>query len=295
MIAQGLATKTYTPEEGFAYCRALALSHYENFTVASWFLPRWARPHMYAVYAYCRGVDDLGDEASGSRMAQLDQWEAELHRCYQGRPSHPAFVALQETIRRFDIPPEPFIKLVEANRMDQRIQRYPTYDDLLHYCRHSANPVGHLVLYLFGYRDEERQRLADATCTALQLANFWQDARRDWEKGRVYIPLEDMRRFGYSEEELARGEHNRAFRDLMAFQVARARQLFAQGLPLIDRVDGRLRLDLRLFSLGGLAILDAIEAGDYDMLHRRPALSRAKKAWLVARGLLPPPIRVRGL
>jgi squalene synthase HpnC len=294
VIAQGLA-KTYMPEEAFAYCRSLAHSHYENFTVVSWFLPRWARPHMYAIYAYCRGVDDLGDEAGGDRLAQLTEWEAELERCYQGRPSHPAFVALQETVRRFDIPPEPFLRLIEANRMDQRIQRHPTYEDLLHYCRHSANPVGNLVLYLFGYRDEERQRLADATCTALQLANFWQDVWRDWEEGRVYIPLEDMERFGYSEEELARREYNQAFRALMAFQVARARQLFAQGLKLVDKVDGRLRLDLRLFTLGGLAVLDAIEAQDYDVLHRRPALSRARKARLVARGLLPLPIRVRGV
>jgi len=155
--------------------------------------------------------------------------------------------------------------------------------------------VGHLVLYLFGYRDEERQRLADATCTALQLANFWQDVWRDWQMGRIYIPLEDMERFGYGEEALAQRQCNESFRRLMAFEVELARHLFAQGLGLIDRVDGRLRLDLKLFSLGGLAVLDAIEAISYDVLHRRPTLSKAKKAWLVARGLLPLPISVKGV
>lgn len=293
MLAEGLI-RTYTPEEAFAYCRALALRHYENFTVASWLLPPWARPHLYTLYAYCRGVDDLGDEAAGDRLALLDEWEGELGRCYQGRARHPVFVALQETVRRFDIPPEPFLRLIEANRMDQGFTRYPTYGDLLHYCQHSANPVGHLVLYVFGYRDRERQRLAGATCTALQLANFWQDVWPDWKRGRIYIPQEDMERFGYREEALGQRQCNESFRRLMAFELQRARQLFAQGLALIDRVDGRLRLDLKLFSLGGLAILDAIEAIGYDVLHQRPTLSRAKKAWLVLRGLLPLPISVKG-
>lgn len=288
------AAKTYTPDEAFAYCRALARRHYENFTVASWFLPRWARPHMYSVYAYCRGVDDLGDEAQGDRLALLDEWEAELRRCYAGAPSHPTFVALQRTIQEFAIPPEPFLKLIQANRMDQHTNRYQTYADLLHYCEHSANPVGHLVLYLFGYRDPERQRLADATCTALQLANFWQDVWRDWLLGRIYIPLEEMRLFGYDEEQLARRKYNLSFRRLMAFQVERARGLFVQGLPLADKVAGRLKLDLKLFSLGGLAVLDAIQAIDYDVLHQRPIISKAKKAWLVARGLLPLPLPTGG-
>lgn len=293
MLAQGLA-ESYTAEEAFAYCRRIALGHYENFTVVSWLLPRPLRPHMYAVYAYCRGVDDLGDEAEGDRLALLDQWEAELRRCYGGAPRHPVFVALRETIRAFDIPPEPFLRLVEANRRDQRVSRYPTYGDLLEYCTYSANPVGHLVLYLFGYRDPQRQRLADATCTALQLTNFWQDVSVDLEKGRVYIPLEDMERFGYGEEDLRARRHDERFRRLMAFQVARTRELFRQGLGLIPLVRGRLRVDLRLFSLGGLAVLDAIERADFDVLHRRPKLSRARKVWLGLRGLLPLPVRVRG-
>ena len=293
MLAEGLA-KACSLEDAFAYCGDLARRHYENFTVASWLLPGWARPHLYSIYTYCRGVDDLGDEAAGDRLALLDRWQEELRRCYRGQPEHPAFIALQETIRRFDIPPEPFLRLIEANRMDQRVRRHPTYTDLLFYCQHSANPVGHLVLYVLGHRDQERQSLADATCTALQLTNFWQDVWRDWEMGRIYIPLEDMARFDYSEEHLARRLCNDSFRGLMAFEVARARRLFAQGLKLVNKVDGRPRLDLKLFSLGGLAVLDAIEAIDYDVLHRRPALSRTRKAGLLLRGLLPWPIRVRG-
>ncbi|MDP2673470.1 MAG: squalene synthase HpnC [Dehalococcoidia bacterium] len=279
--------------EAYAYCRRLATSHYENFTVVSWLLPRGLRPHMHAVYAYCRGVDDLGDEAPGDRLALLDEWKTELLRCYDGAAREPAFIALQETIRRFDIPREPFLRLIEANRVDQRVDRYRTYDDLLAYCENSANPVGHLVLYLFGYRDEERQRLSGATCTALQLTNFWQDVRRDLEKGRIYMPLEDMERFGYGEDDLLALRSDERFRDLMSFQVGRTRELFRRGLALVPTVRGRLRLDLRLFSLGGLAVLDAIEAVGYDTLGRRPQLSRARKAWLALRGLLPLPVRVK--
>jgi len=294
LIAEGPA-RVHSLAEAYAYCRRLATSHHENFTVASWLLPRALRPHMYAVYAYCRGVDDLGDEARGDRLALLGEWEAELLRCYDGAAGKPAFIALQETVRRFDIPKEPFLRLIEANRMDQRTSRYRTYDDLLSYCENSANPVGHLVLYLFGYRDEERQRLSDATCTALQLTNFWQDVRRDLETGRVYIPMEEMERFGYAEAGLLAHRADDRFRALMAFQVRRTRELFRRGLALIPRVRGRLRLDLRLFSLGGLAVLDAIEAAGYDTLARRPKLSRARKALLALRGLLPLPVRVRGV
>ena len=292
MIAEGPA-KAYSLAKAYAYCQRLATSHYENFTVASWLLPRALRPHVHAVYAYCRGVDDLGDEAEGDRLTLLDDWEAELRRCFDGDAQQPAFVALQETIRRFDIPPEPFLRLIEANRMDQRVNRYRTFTDLQAYCQNSANPVGHLVLYLFGYRDEVRQRLSDSTCTALQLTNFWQDVRRDLGKGRIYIPLEEMERFHYSEEDLLAARFDGRLRDLMAFQVRRTRELFRSGLELIPRVRGRLRLDLRLFSLGGLAVLDAIEDTGYDVLNRRPKLSRARKALLALRGLLPLPISVR--
>ncbi len=272
----------WSVEQSYEYCRKLAKSHYENFTVASWFLPREKRPHVYAVYAFCRFVDDLGDESPGDRLSLLDRWEEELRSCYDSTPTHPISVALRETIHRFDIPREPFLKLVEANRMDQRAHRHETYDDLLHYCEHSANPVGHLFLYLFGYRDEERQRMADATCTALQLTNFWQDVRRDWGMGRVYIPREDMERFGYTEEKLQAGVADDSFRELMRFQVDRARGLFDEGAGLVDRVEGVVRLDIALFTLGGQHILKAIERQGYDVLSRRPRLSKVSRAWLVA-------------
>ena len=192
------APPAQTLAQAYAHCRRIALGHYENFPVVSWLLPRELRPHIFALYAYCRGVDDLGDKSEGDRLALLDDWEAELRRCYDGSPSDARFVALADTIRRFDIPPEPFLRLIEANRRDQRTNRYQTFDELLDYCTYSANPVGRLVLYVFGYRDEERARLADSTCTALQLANFWQDVRRDLKMGRVYIPLGDMAWFQYS-------------------------------------------------------------------------------------------------
>jgi len=269
----------------------VALGRRENFTVASWLLPRALRKHMYAVYAYCRGVDDLGDEANGDRLALLDEWERELLACYEGEPVDIRFIALQRTIRRFDIPPEPFLRLIEANRRDQRVQRYATFGDLLEYCSYSANPVGELVLHLFGYRDEKRRRLSDATCTALQLTNFWQDVGRDLDKGRVYIPQWDMERFGYSEADLMERRHSPQFRRLMIFQVERTRAYFEEGLELVPLVSGRLRFDLRLFSLGGLAVLEAIERMDYDVLRKRPALSGVQKALVAVRGLLP--LRIR--
>ena len=270
-----------TVEEAYARCARLARTHYENFTVGSWLLPRDKRPHIYAIYAYCRGVDDLGDEHDGDRPGALDAWERDLLRCYDGTPRHPYMIALQQTIREFDIPREPFLRLVEANRIDQTSTRHATYEDLENYCRHSANPVGHLVLYVFGYRDEERQRLADYTCTALQLANFWQDVSRDYAMGRVYIPEEDMRRFGYTEEMLADRMFNSRFRDLMRFEVERARDLFRRGYRLIETLEGRLKLDVALFSLGGMKVLDAIERPGFDVLGRRPRLSKAARLRLM--------------
>ncbi len=285
------APPAQTLAQAYAHCRRIALGHYENFPVVSWLLPRELRPHIFALYAYCRGVDDLGDKSEGDRLALLDDWEAELRRCYDGSPSDARFVALADTIRRFDIPPEPFLRLIEANRRDQRTNRYQTFDELLDYCTYSANPVGRLVLYVFGYRDEERARLADSTCTALQLANFWQDVRRDLKMGRVYIPLGDMAWFQYSEADLAARKATPEFRRLMRFEVARTREYFARGLPLANRIRGRLRLDLRMFTFGGLAVLDQIERQRYDVLTRRPRVSGARKAWPLVRGLAP--VRMR--
>jgi squalene synthase HpnC len=274
--------------EAREYCRRLARSHYENFSVASWFLPERLRQHFFNVYAYCRISDDLGDEVgdTAASLRLLDQWESELNACYDGDPRHPVFVALADTVRRFEIPKHEFSDLLTAFRQDQRVGRYDTFNDLLGYCRYSANPVGHLVLYLCGYGDSNRQQLSDYTCTALQLANFWQDITADFAKGRIYLPLEDLRRFGVSEATIGRNENTAAFRDMLKFEVQRVREWFAQGMPLIAKVDRALAIDLDLFSRGGQEILNAIERQNYAVLGRRPAISKTRRLALVARAAL---------
>ena len=272
--------------EAYEHCERLARTHYENFTVGSWLLPRDTRKHFYSIYAFCRFVDDLGDAFQGDRHQALDYWEEETEACYSGTPRDPYMVAVRETIRSFDIPKEPFLRLIKANRMDQTSKRHATYEDLSYYCQHSANPVGHLVLYVCGYRDDERQRLSDFTCTALQLANFWQDVVRDYALGRIYIPLEDLHRFEYTEEELARGKVTDNFRRLMAFEVDRARELFERGLPLVERIDGSFKLDVALFSKGGMSVLDSIERQGYDVLPMRPVVGKGKKLRLLLGTLL---------
>ena len=274
-----------TLEEAREYCAKLARSHYENFSVATMFLPKHLRQHFFNVYSYCRISDDLGDEVGDAEasLALFVEWEAELDRCYDGGARHPVFVALAETVREFDIPKHEFSDLLGAFRQDQTVARYETFEDLLGYCKYSANPVGHLVLYLCGYRDAERQRLSDFTCTALQLANFWQDVAGDYLRGRVYLPLEDLRRFCVSESMISEARFTPEFRELMRFEVVRAREWFRQGLPLIGQVSRDLARDLDLFSRGGLEILRAIEGQGYDVLSRRPSLSKGRKLALVAR------------
>jgi squalene synthase HpnC len=259
-----------------AYCRGLARSHYENFIVASVLLPRRLRQHFYNIYAYCRISDDLGDEAGDPKVALqlLEQWEKELQACYRGQASHPVFVALRETIETFDIPIAPFIDLLKAFKHDQTHTRYDTFEELLDYCRYSANPVGHLVLYLGGYGDEERQKLSDFTCTALQLANHWQDIGRDLLRlGRIYLPREDMHRFGYDEANLHAQVCDDRFVSLMKLQVERARKMFHQGHQLCEMVDSRLSLDIELFGRCGIEVLRRIEAVGYDVFRHRPVLS----------------------
>jgi squalene synthase HpnC len=275
-------------DEAQAYCERLARGHYENFSVASWFLPQRLRQHFFNVYAYCRISDDLGDEVGdpSASLALLDEWEAGLDACYDGNPRHPVFVALRETVRKFDIPRQEFSDLLRAFRQDQSVTRFETFQDVLNYCRYSANPVGHLVLYLCAYRDPERQQLSDFTCTALQLANFWQDVTVDYVKGRIYLPLEDMRRFGVSEEDIASDRNTPDFCSMMKFEVERARDWFTQGLPLVDKVDHELAIDLDLFSRGGQEILNAIERQGFAVLGRRPSISRPRKLALVARAAL---------
>lgn len=283
-----------TLEQARAYCKRLALGHYENFSVVTWFLPARLHQHFYNVYAYCRISDDLGDEVGDPQesLRLLDEWEAELNATYESLngggsgPRHPVFIALRESIRELDIPRQPFADLLTAFRRDQSTPRYPTFDDVLAYCRYSANPVGRLVLYLCGYRDDPRQQLSDYTCTALQLANFWQDVAVDYQKGRIYLPLEDLARFGVSEEQIASRRVSPQFLEMMKFEVQRAREWFQRGLPLAASVDRELALDIELFTRGGQEILNAIERQGYDVLTRRPSLSKSRKLLLVARAAL---------
>ena len=272
-------------EQARAYCSKLARSHYENFSVASWFLPARLRQHFFNIYAYCRISDDLGDEVGNpeASLQMFDQWQAELDACYSGSPRHPVFVALAETVHKFDIPKQEFVDLLTAFRQDQRITRYLTFDHLLGYCKYSANPVGHLVLYLCGYGDAERQALSDYTCTALQLANFWQDVSRDYEKGRIYLPLEDLKTFRVAEEDIAAQRNTAQFCDLMQFEVERTRDWFDRGLPLIEKVDKELAIDIELFSRGGQEILNAIENQGFNVLGHRPSISKVRKLTLVVR------------
>jgi squalene synthase HpnC len=272
-------------EEARAYCEHLAKTHYENFSVATWFLPRRLRQHFYNVYAYCRISDDLGDEVGDPQQSLelLNQWEAELDACYAGSPKHPVFVALAETVKECGIPKHEFSDLLIAFRQDQTVTRFEKFEDVLAYCRYSANPVGHLVLYLCGYSDDERQRLSDYTCTALQLANFWQDVFVDYGKGRIYLPLEDLRRFGVTGEDIAMRRATPQFMALMKFEVERAREWFVRGLPLVKMVNHELAIDLELFSRGGQEILNAIEHQSFDVLRARPEISKSRKLLLVLR------------
>jgi len=274
--------------DAYSYCEHLARTHYENFSVATWFLPKRLRQHFFNVYAYCRISDDLGDETGNpaASLELLDQWESELNACYSGAPRHPVFVALAGTVRKFDIPRHEFSDLLTAFRQDQTVTRYQTFDDLLGYCHNSANPVGHLVLHLCGYRDPERQQLSDFTCTALQLANFWQDVSVDYEKGRIYLPLEDLKKYEVSEGDLANRTNSPQFREMMRFEVERARQWFGRGLPLVGQVSRELAIDVELFSRGGEEILNAIERQNYAVLGNRPAISKPRKLALVARAAL---------
>src|SRR5579863_8276118 len=240
-IAERAPSPGCSVEAAQASTRWLATHHYENFNVVSWLLPKELHQHFYNVYAYCRWADDLGDEVPEAPRALelLDWWECELDACYDGRPSHPVFIALRETVVEKNIPRQPFADLLKAFRQDQTVKRYRTWDAVLGYCLYSANPVGRLVLYLCGYRDDERQRLSDATCTALQLANFWQDVTVDLLKDRVYIPLDVIARHGYTLDDLFARKYTPAFGGVMREIVEKARGLFLEGLPLVGMVDRR--------------------------------------------------------
>ena len=277
-----------TVAEAYRHCWRVATSHYENFNVGSWLLPRRLRRHIAAIYAFARAADDLADEGdapAAERLACLDIWERKLEACYRGHATDPVFVALADTASRFDLPIDPFRKLLQAFRSDVVFQPFPTFEALRNYCRCSADPVGHLMLYLFGYRDAVRQQLADHICTGLQLANFWQDIAVDGAKGRIYVPDEDLERFGVSRRDLTQGVPTTALRGLLAFEVARARAMLHDGLHLAATVDPQLAREVRLFGWGGLAILRAIDAVDGDVFARRPTLSKWTRSRLVLRAL----------
>ncbi|MFL5242420.1 MAG: squalene synthase HpnC [Gemmataceae bacterium] len=281
--------KRVSVSEARSYCRHLALTHYENFTVASLLLPRRLLRHFHNVYAYCRWADDLADESGGGRrsLALLRWWRSELEQCYAGFPRHPVMVALRETIRQCDIPKKPFLDLLFAFEQDQLVKRYFSYEQLLEYCRYSANPVGHLVLILCGSFDAKRAALADHVCTGLQLANFWQDVARDFVIGRVYLPLEDRQRFGYTENDLNQRRYTPAFAELMRFEIERTRDLFYRGYPLVELMPKGVQGDIELFIRGGLAILSKIEKRHYDVWYERPKLAPWEKALLLGTAVWP--------
>lgn len=275
-------------ELSFRYCVRLARSHPENFFIGSLFLPRAKRRHLAAIYAYARLADDIadGDWATGDKLAALDCWEERLDGCLRGVVTHPVFVALGATIRECDVPVQPLRDLLTAFRYDAAFRPFATFADLLGYCRNSANPVGRLVLSLFGYHDEELWRLSDHICTALQLTNFWQDLGVDLARGRLYVPLEDLERFGVSRHALESAPSPHGLRDLLRFEVERTRELFTRGLPLADRVNRRVGREVRMFASGGLTILKRLEDGGYSPVERRPRLTAGDKLRLLTLGLV---------
>jgi squalene synthase HpnC len=281
------STRSVSREEAKDYCARVTATHYENFSVVTWLTPHSLRPAFQAVYAFCRWADDLGDEVGdpAQSLRLLAWWRGELQSLYKGQTRHPVFIALAEIVRAYDIPIAPFDALISAFEQDQRITEYDTYEQLLDYCVRSANPVGHLVLYLARSFTAENAALADCTCTALQLANFWQDVARDLKIGRIYLPRADRERFGVAEADIRNLRFTPAFAWLLALQVDRARALLYRGWPLVERMPRALAIDVDLFTSGGLAILERIESMGYDVLSKRPALTRWKKTRLLIRAL----------
>jgi squalene synthase HpnC len=276
----------FTVDEAFAHCAGRVRSHYENFPVGL-FVPRQKRRYVHALYAFARAADDFADEPmyEGMRTEKLDQWQARLDAAYAGQAEDPIFVALAETVRRLDIPKELLADLLSAFRQDTVKGRYESWDELLDYCRRSANPVGRLVLLVFGYKDPELPPLSDAICTGLQLANHWQDIAVDLRKDRIYVPRDLLKHHGVGEWDLNAGRVSDGFRGLMGELIARTRAQFERGRPLCNRVGRDLRFEMRLTWLGGTSILDRIEAVGADVFRRRPhhglfdKLSLAYRAW----------------
>jgi squalene synthase HpnC len=285
---QEAMSRSWTHAEAECYTRWLATSHYENFHVVSFLLPKRLHQDFYNVYSYCRWADDLGDEIgdTAESLRLLAWWSVELDRMYEGEVRHPVFVALKGTVEKHGIPKQPFADLLRAFIQDQTVTRYQNWAGVLDYCVYSANPVGRLVLYLCGYSDAERQRLSDATCTGLQLANFWQDVTVDQLIVRVYLPLDLLAKYDYTVDDLFAHTFDARVRGIMREAVDYARAFFITGLPLNRMVNKRLSVDLELFSRGGLCILDKIEKQNYDVLSRRPAISKSERVRLLIETLV---------
>ena len=278
-----------TVDQSFRYCEELTYGHYENFPVASFLIPKKKRRFVAAIYAFARTADDFADEPGmeqEERMRKLIEWEEELAECYKGSANREIFIALRETVQQNDIPQDLLVRLLSAFKSDVTTRRYATFGDVLRYCTNSANPVGRLVLMLFGYRDEQLFQYSDHICTALQLANFWQDVTVDLDKDRMYLPLEDIRRFSVTEQELFSRSFTPAVWSLMEFQVKRTREFFEKGKPLLDAVGRDLKLELRLTWRGGMKILRKIENAGYDVFGERPTLSKKDKLGLLIRSLV---------
>jgi len=281
--------KYWSAEDGFRYCETIARSHYENFPVASRFIPKEIRRYVWTIYAFARIADDYADEPGftlAERIDNLNQWEQYLDECYNGNPTHRVFAALAETVERFQIPCELFQNLLAAFRADVTVRRYETFEDVLTYCRNSANPIGRILLLLLNYRSEVMMQLSDSICTALQLTNFLQDVSVDLQKDRIYLPLEDMEEFDYREEDLINQNMNDHFCSLIAFQVQRTAELFVKGKPHLTLVGKDLSRELKLTWIGGTKILQKIHDQNYDVLTKRPTLSRLDKLGLLFRSFL---------
>jgi hydroxysqualene synthase len=275
----------YSVSRAYEFCEEFARAHHESYPVASHLVPSEIRPHLIALYAFARAADDFADEPEyeGRRNEALDTWSDELTRCFHGEATHPVFVALADTIEKRDLPHPPLEDLLSAFRADMEVRRYATFSSLRGYTARSADPVGRLLLALFGYRDPELVRFADEISTALQLTNFWQDVAADAARDHIYLPAEDLHFFGVTEAEVKALKPTRGLRDLLRYQVARTRALYERGRPLLARLGNDLKLELALIWLIGTTLLDKIEAADFDVFTRRPEISGGDKAKILAK------------
>jgi phytoene synthase len=291
--SSGHRAQNCSSTQAFEYCERLARAHYENFPVGSLLIPGKLRKHFFSIYAFARTADDFADEGydndsltESDRLAALDDWQRQLDDCYDGSADHPIFIALAETAAELQLPKGLFLDLLSAFRQDVVRRRYSSFDDLLDYCSRSANPVGRLILILFGYKDEKLHRLSDFICTGLQLTNFWQDVELDARKDRVYLPQDEMRQFGVTDEDLRERRFSGNYARLLEFQVDRTRRMFRRGHSLPGLVRGRLSIELRLTWLGGMRILEMIEEMGYDTLNSRPELTAPDKIRLMMKSLV---------